>query len=112
MAKLKFTDASVRALPAPAAANRMDYALNDVRGFAMQTTYVGAKQFLLAYLARDSGRERRLVLGEFGPAPKLSVSRPKFISLPSRSTRMPTARCNELKTTLTSMRCVDCSSCC
>lgn len=74
MAKLKFTDASIRALPPATGANRIDYAEGDVRGFAVQTTNAGSKRFMLVYVAKDSGRERRMVLGEFGPAPKLSVS--------------------------------------
>jgi integrase len=74
VAKFRFTDASIRALPTPASANRIDYAEGDVRGFAVQTTNAGSKRFMLVYVAKESGRERRMVLGEFGPAPLLSVS--------------------------------------
>ncbi|MGH8074966.1 MAG: tyrosine-type recombinase/integrase [Lysobacter sp.] len=74
MAKLRFTDPSIRSLPPATGANRIDYAEADVRGFAVQTTNAGNKRFLLVYVARESGRERRMVLGEFGPAPRLSVS--------------------------------------
>ncbi|MCD7097188.1 integrase family protein [Stenotrophomonas sp. MMGLT7] len=85
MAKLHFTDAAIRALPPSAGANRIDYAENDVRGFAIQTTYTGAKRFLLVYVAKATGRERRLVLGEFGPAPKLSVSAARKLAAEKRA---------------------------
>ena len=61
MAKLRFTDASIRALPPATGANRIDYAEADVRGFAVQTTNAGSKRFLLVYVAKASGRERRMV---------------------------------------------------
>src|SRR5690606_21672561 len=57
----------------------------DIRGFAVQTTYTGAKRFLLCYTAKDSGRERRMVLGEFGKAPKLSPSAAKALAEQVRS---------------------------
>ena len=73
MAKLKFTDAAIRELPAPAKGHRIDYDLGTIRGFAVQTTYTGAKRFLLVYVAKATGLERRLVIGEFGPPPRLSL---------------------------------------
>lgn len=85
MAKLRFTDASIRALPPATGANRIDYAESDVRGFAVQTTNAGNKRFLLVYVAKDSGRERRMVLGEFGPAPKLSVSAARKLAAAKRA---------------------------
>ncbi len=85
MARLKFTDAAIRALPPAAGANRIDYAEGDVRGFAVQTTKVGNKRFLLVYVAKESGRERRMVLGEFGPAPKLSVSAARRLAAEKRA---------------------------
>lgn len=80
MAKFEFTDRAVRELAPPSGPNRIDYALNSVRGFAIQTTNIGSKRFLLVYVARETGRERRLVLGEFGPSPKLSVSAARRIA--------------------------------
>lgn len=75
MAKLTFNDGSLRDLPTPSGPHRIDYDEPvRVRGFALQTTYTGAKRFLLVYVAKATGRERRMVLGEFGKAPKLSVS--------------------------------------
>jgi|SRR5690606_34785859 len=85
MARLKFTDAAIRALPPAAGANRIDYAEGDVRGFAVQTTKVGNKRFMLVYVAKESGRERRMVLGEFGPAPKLSVSAARRLAAEKRA---------------------------
>lgn len=85
MARLKFTDAAIRALPPATGANRIDYAEGDVRGFAVQTTKVGSKRFLLVYVAKESGRERRMVLGEFGPAPKLSVSAARRLAAEKRA---------------------------
>lgn len=85
MAKIKFTDPIIRALPPSDGANRIDYALDDVRGFAVQTTKVGAKRFLLVYVARNSGQERRMVLGEFGPAPRLSVSAARRLAAEKRA---------------------------
>ena len=76
MAKLEkpFTDSNVEDLKLPSGTHRIDYDAGNVRGFAVQTTYTGAKRFLLVYVAKASGRERRMVIGEFGKAPKLSVS--------------------------------------
>lgn len=85
MAKIKFSDPNIRALPPSDGANRIYYALNDVRGFALQTTKVGAKRFLLVYVARDSGQERRMVLGEFGPTPRLSVSAARKLAAEKRA---------------------------
>jgi integrase len=72
--KIPCTEAAIRALPPATGAHRIDYLQGDVRGFAVQTTYTGSKRFLLVYVAKETGRERRMVLGEYGPAPKLSVS--------------------------------------
>lgn len=72
--KIPCTEAAIRALPPATGLHRIDYLQGDVRGFAIQTTYTGSKRFLLVYVAKESGRERRMVLGEFGPAPKLSAS--------------------------------------
>ena len=64
MAKITFDKDTIEGLEPPAGANRIDYAIDDVRGFAIQTTKAGSKRFMLVYVARESGRERRLVLGE------------------------------------------------
>lgn len=85
MAKLTFDDASIRALPTPINGHRIDYDEGSVRGFAVQTTYAGAKRFLLVYVAKASGRERRMVLGEFGKAPKLSVSAARRLAAEKRA---------------------------
>lgn len=81
MARLRLTDTSVRDLPAASGVNRVDYDVPDadkpkdfVRGFAVRTSSIGTKHFLLIYVAKETGQERRMVLGEFGPAPHLSVS--------------------------------------
>ncbi|MDQ8050852.1 integrase family protein [Luteibacter sp.] len=85
MAKFRFTDSSVRALPPATGVNRIDYAGDDVRGFAVKTNYTGSKFFLLVYVAKASGRERRMVLGEFGPAPRLSVSAARKLAAEKRA---------------------------
>lgn len=74
MAKFHFTPESVEASPVPESGHRIDYDDGPVRGLALQTTYAGARRFLLVYVAKASGRERRMVLGEYGRAPKLSVA--------------------------------------
>lgn len=85
MARIKFTKEAIETLPVPTGANRIDYAEDDVRGFAVQTTKVGNKRFLLCYVAKDSGRERRMVLGEFGPAPRLSVAAARRLAAEKRA---------------------------
>lgn len=74
MAKLVFNDANLRKLTPASGRHRIDYAVNDIRGFAVQTTYTGNKRFLLVYTAKATGAKRRLVIGPYGPVPKLSVS--------------------------------------
>ena len=85
MAKFPFDDASIRDLPAPAKGIRIDYDTGNVRGFAVQTSYTGTKKFLLVYVAKLSGKERRQVIGEFGKAPKLSVSAARRIAAEKRA---------------------------
>ncbi|WP_407352038.1 tyrosine-type recombinase/integrase [Luteimonas sp. R10] len=85
MAKFPFTDASVRELEPPDRLHRIDYDVGPVRGLAIQTNYTGAKRFLLVYVAKASGRERRMVLGEFGRAPKLSVSAARRLGAEKRA---------------------------
>ena len=73
MAKFRFDDKSVRAIAPPASGNRIDFDVPDphgrgefVRGFAVRTVAAGTKTFLLNYVTK-AGRERRQVIGEFGP---------------------------------------------
>ena len=82
MAKFRFTDGALRSLKPEVGRPRIDYDTGDVRGFAIQTTPKGTKTFLLVYVAKATGFERRMVLGEFGPPPKLSLTagRKKAIS--------------------------------
>lgn len=50
------------------------YFEGDTRGFAIQVTPNGTRTFLLCYVAKASGRERRMVVGRYGKAPALSVA--------------------------------------
>lgn len=85
MAKFHFTPETIEALPVPAEGHRIDYDEGPVRGLALQTTYAGARRFLLVYVAKESGRERRMVLGEYGKAPKLSVSAGRKLAAEKRA---------------------------
>ena len=58
----KLTERSVRALPAPAAGNRITYD-TEVKGFGVRVTAAGAKAFVINY--RSAGRERRMTIGSF-----------------------------------------------
>jgi integrase len=75
----------IEKLPLPKGQHRIDYDDGPVRGLAIQTTYTGAKRFLLVYVAKATGRERRMVLGEFGKAPKLSVSAARRLAAEKRA---------------------------
>lgn len=85
MAKVVLTPGVIEKLPLPKGQHRIDYDDGPVRGLAIQTTYTGAKRFLLVYVAKASGRERRMVLGEFGKAPKLSVSAARRLAAEKRA---------------------------
>jgi len=85
LAKFHFTPEAIDALPVPAEGHRIDYDDGPVRGLALQTTYAGARRFLLVYVAKESGRERRMVLGEYGKAPKLSVSAGRKLAAEKRA---------------------------
>lgn len=50
------------------------YFEGDTRGFAIQVTPNGTRTFLLCYVAKATGRERRMVIGRYGKAPALSVA--------------------------------------
>lgn len=54
----------------PAPSGRGTYS----RGFAIRVTPAGTRTFLLTYVAKGNGRERRMVIGEHGSAPRLSLS--------------------------------------
>jgi integrase len=72
---MQFTSGVIDSLPIPRGVHRIDYDLSgDIPGFAIQTTRVGTKTFLLVYVAKTTGRERRMVLGKYGAAPNLSLS--------------------------------------
>lgn len=85
MAKFAFDDGSIRDLPIPSKGIRIDYDDGPVRGLAVQTSYTGNKRFLLVYVAKASGRERRMVIGEYGKAPKLSVSAARRLAAEKRA---------------------------
>jgi integrase len=85
LAKFPFTHESVEAIPVPSEGHRIDYDEGPVRGLAVQTTYSGARRFLLVYVAKASGRERRMVIGEYGKAPKLSVSAARKLAAERRA---------------------------
>lgn len=85
MAKFPFSPDDLDAIEPPASGHRIDYDDGPVRGLAMQTTYAGAKRFLLVYVAKASGRERRMVLGEYGKAPKLSLAAARKLAAEKRA---------------------------
>lgn len=85
MAKFSFDQESISDLPAPVSGTRIDYDTGNVRGFAVQTSYTGTKKFLLVYVAKLSGRERRMVIGEFGKAPKLTVAAARKLAAEKRA---------------------------
>jgi integrase len=68
----KLTDSIVKALPAPASGNRIEYD-SDVKGFGCRVTASGARSFILNYRTR-SGRERRFTIGQF-PEWKVAAAR-------------------------------------
>jgi integrase len=56
------TDASVRRLKPPATGNKL-YFDADVPGLACRVTANGSRAFVLCYVTRNSGRQRRLTIG-------------------------------------------------
>lgn len=84
MAKFAFTPADLDALEVRQG-QRIDYDDGPVPGFAVKTYYTGAKQFLLVYVAKASGRERRMVLGEYGKAPRLSLAAARKLAAEKRA---------------------------
>jgi hypothetical protein len=85
LAKFHFTPDTVEAIPVPADGHRIDYDEGPVRGLALQTTYSGARRFLLVYVAKVSGCERRMVIGEYGRAPKLSIAAGRKLAAEKRA---------------------------
>jgi integrase len=61
---IHLTDAIVRRLKAPAKGNKVHYD-TDVAGFGARVTAAGARSFILNYVVRGSGRERRFTIGSF-----------------------------------------------
>jgi hypothetical protein len=85
LAKFPFNPADLDALEVPGEGQRIDYDDGPVRGFAIKTFYTGAKQFLLVYVAKATGRERRMVLGEYGKAPRLSLAAARKLAAEKRA---------------------------
>ena len=59
------TDALVKRLPRPAKGNRITYD-DDVPGFGARVTAAGGRAFVLNYVTKGGGRERRITIGHFG----------------------------------------------
>jgi integrase len=62
MATVRLTDAFVRRLEAPANSNRITYD-SAVTGFGARITAAGARSYVLTYVVRGSGRQRRYTIG-------------------------------------------------
>jgi integrase len=58
------TDATIRRLPTPAKGNKVHYD-DEVPGFGCRVTAAGARAFILNYVVKGSGRERRITIGQF-----------------------------------------------
>ena len=58
------TDATIRRLPKPAKSNKVHYD-DEVPGFGCRVTAAGARAFILNYVVKGSGRERRITIGQF-----------------------------------------------
>ena len=56
------TDATIRRLPTPAKGNKVHYD-DEVPGFGCRVTAAGARAFILNYVVKGSGRERRITIG-------------------------------------------------
>jgi integrase len=69
------TDAAIKRLPTPAKGNKITYD-DDVPGFGCRVTAAGARSFVLNYVVRGSGRERRYTIGQF-PDWSTTVARAK-----------------------------------
>src|SRR5215831_4709442 len=62
MATVRLTDAFIRRLEAPANSNRITYD-SAVTGFGARVTAAGARSYVLTYVVRGSGRQRRYTIG-------------------------------------------------
>jgi integrase len=62
MGTVRLTDAIIRRLEPPATGNRITYD-NAVKGFGARVTANGVKSFVLTYVVRGSGRQRRYTIG-------------------------------------------------
>src|SRR5262245_63083275 len=62
MATVRLTDTFVRRLEAPANSNRITYD-SAVTGFGARVTAAGARSYVLTYVVRGSGRQRRYTIG-------------------------------------------------
>ena len=62
MSTARLTDALVRHLEAPATGNRITYD-SAVTGFGARVTAAGARSYVLTYVVRGSGRQRRYTIG-------------------------------------------------
>jgi integrase len=62
MPTVRLTDALVRRLEAPATGNRITYD-NAAKGFGARITAAGARAYVLTYVVRGSGRQRRYTIG-------------------------------------------------
>jgi len=62
MATVRLTDALVRRLQAPATGNRITYD-SAVTGFGARITAADARSYVLTYVVRGSGRQRRYTIG-------------------------------------------------
>lgn len=76
--RTRLSDATVKALPPPAAGYRITYD-TELPGFGMRVTAAGAKSFILNYRTR-AGRERRLTIGSF-PAWQTTAARKEATEL-------------------------------
>src|SRR5665213_2383981 len=78
------TDAIVKALPAPATGNRIEYD-DTVKGFGCRVTAAGSRAFVLNYRTRF-GRDGRYTIGSF-PEWKVSAARAEASDLKKRVDR-------------------------
>src|SRR5215469_1448904 len=60
----RLTDAVVKRFPTPAKGSKVHYD-GDVPGFGCRVTAAGARSYILNYVVRGTGRERRYTIGQF-----------------------------------------------
>src|SRR5262245_40220452 len=61
---MRLSDRIVKALPAPATGNKINYD-SEIPGFGIRVTAAGARSFILNYRRKSDGVERRLTIGQF-----------------------------------------------